>query len=91
MAECVGYFVFGVNRHIKFIKSPSNYPLLLLGSIELCWLNFVRVKNVLIEANELMPSHLSKVHSTKSKTFLGEPFGQRLLAIFTSLLTFYVE
>ncbi|CAM4198415.1 hypothetical protein SHLI107390_03385 [Shewanella livingstonensis] len=38
-----------------------------------------------------MPSHLSKMHSTKSKTFLAEPFGQRLLAIFTALSTFYVE
>jgi hypothetical protein len=67
-----------------------------LGSVGLCWLNFVRVKNILIEANGLMPSHLStlcsqKVHSTKSKTFLAEPFGQRLLAIFTALSTFYVE
>ncbi|CAM4402427.1 hypothetical protein SHLI107390_14405 [Shewanella livingstonensis] len=62
-----------------------------LGPVDLCWLNFVRVKNVLIEANGLMPSHLSKMHSTKSKTFLAEPFGQRLLAIFTVLSTFYVE
>ncbi len=38
-----------------------------------------------------MPSHLSKIHSTKSKTLLVEPFGQRLLAIFTALSTFYVE
>jgi hypothetical protein len=43
-----------------------------------------------------MPSHLSnslfaKNHSTKSKTFLAEPFGQRLLAIFTALSTFYEE
>ncbi len=38
-----------------------------------------------------MPSHLSKIHPTKSKTLLVEPFGQRLLAIFTALSTFYVE
>ena len=43
-----------------------------------------------------MPSNLSnyhfaKMHSTKSKTFLAEPFGQRLLVIFTVLSTFYVE
>ena len=65
--------------------------LILLGPADLCWLNFVRVKNVLIEANGLLPSHLSKIHSTKSKTFLAEPFGQRLLTIFTTLSTFYVE
>ena len=62
-----------------------------LGSVDLCWLNFVRVKNVLIEANGLKPSHLSKIYSTKSKTFLAEPCGQRLLVIFTALSTFYVE
>ncbi|ABE53589.1 hypothetical protein Sden_0293 [Shewanella denitrificans OS217] len=64
---------------------------LCLGPVDLCWLSFVRVKDILIEANGLMPSHLSKIHSTKSKTFLAEPFGQRLLAIFTALSTFYVE
>ncbi|MCW8866642.1 MAG: hypothetical protein OQK22_17315 [Colwellia sp.] len=34
---------------------------------------------------------LSKYYSTKSKTFLAEPFGQRLLVIFTALSPFYVE
>jgi hypothetical protein len=67
-----------------------------LGPADLCWFNFARVKNVLIEANGLMPSHLSnsllaKHHSTKRKTFLAELFGQHLLAIFTALSTFYVE
>ena len=38
-----------------------------------------------------MPSHLSKIHPTKSKTLLIEPIGQRLLAIFTALSTFYVD
>ncbi|MCW8866562.1 MAG: hypothetical protein OQK09_16580 [Colwellia sp.] len=34
---------------------------------------------------------LSKYYSTKSKTFLVESFGQRLLVIFTALSPFYVE
>ncbi|MGV2872029.1 hypothetical protein [Colwellia sp. E150_009] len=34
---------------------------------------------------------LSKYYSTKSKTFLAESFGQRLLVIFTALSPFYVE
>jgi hypothetical protein len=68
----------------------------MLGSVDLCWLNFVRDKSVLIEASGLLPSNLSttrlmKIFSTKSKTFLAEPFGQRLLLIFTALSTFYVE
>jgi hypothetical protein len=68
----------------------------MLGSVDLCWLNFVRDKSVLIEASGLLPSNLSttrlmKIFSTKSKTFLAEPFGQRLLVIFTALSTFYVE
>jgi len=33
---------------------------------------------------------LSKYHSTKSKTFLAESFGQHLLVIFTALEPFYV-
>ncbi|MCW8866452.1 MAG: hypothetical protein OQK09_16930 [Colwellia sp.] len=33
---------------------------------------------------------LSKYYSTKSKTFLAESFGQRLLVIFTELSTFFV-
>ena len=58
----------------------------MLGSVDLCWLNFVRDKSVLIEASGLLPSNLSttrlmKIFSTKSKTFLAEPFGQRLLLI----------
>jgi hypothetical protein len=68
----------------------------MLGSVDLCWLNFVRDKSVLIEASGLLPSNLSttrlmKIFSTKSKTFLAEPFGLRLLVIFTALSTFYVE
>ncbi len=63
----------------------------LLGPVDLCWLNFVLDKNVLIEASGLQPSHLSKIHLTKSKTFLAEPFGQRLLGIFTAFSAFYVE
>jgi hypothetical protein len=56
---------------------------LTLGPVDLCWLNFIRDKNILIEASELLPSNLSttrliKIRSTKSKTFLAEPFGQRL-------------
>ncbi|WP_229371988.1 hypothetical protein [Shewanella sp. 10N.7] len=62
-----------------------------LGPVVLCWLSFVRNKSVVIEADELMPSHLSKMHPTKSKTLLVEPFGQRLLVIFTALSTLYVE
>jgi hypothetical protein len=46
-----------------------------LGPVDLCWVNFVRDKNFLIEASGLQPSNLSKIHSTKSKTFLAEPFG----------------
>jgi hypothetical protein len=38
-----------------------------------------------------MPSLLSNSLLAKSKTFLAEPFGQRLLVIFTALSTFYVE
>lgn len=34
---------------------------------------------------------LSKYDSTKSKNFLVEPFGQRLLVIFTALSPFDVE
>ncbi|MCW8833117.1 MAG: hypothetical protein OQK09_11755 [Colwellia sp.] len=34
---------------------------------------------------------LSKYYSTKSKTFLAESFGQRLLVVFTALSPFYVE
>ncbi len=68
----------------------------MVRTVVLCWLSFVRNKSVLIEAGGLMPSHLSsslfkKIHLTKSKTLLVEPFGQRLLAIFTALSTFYVE
>jgi hypothetical protein len=68
----------------------------MLGSVDLCWLNFVRDKSVLIEASGLLPSNLNttrlmKIFSTKSKTFLADPFGQRLLVIFTALSTFYVE
>jgi hypothetical protein len=68
----------------------------ILGSVDLCWLNFVRDKNVLIEASGLLPSNLSyfyltKSDSTKSKMFLAEPYGQRLLVIFTALSTFCVE
>ncbi|MGB6138119.1 MAG: DMT family transporter [Shewanella sp.] len=92
-----------LNSHIlfwfavsTFVATCIRYLSQTLGSVDLCCLNFVRVKNVLIEANGLMPSNLSnslfaKNHLTKSKTFLAEPFGQRLLAIFTALSTFYVE
>ncbi|PAJ73422.1 hypothetical protein CJF42_16035 [Pseudoalteromonas sp. NBT06-2] len=34
---------------------------------------------------------LSKYDSTKNKMLLAEPFGQRLLGIFTALSPFYVE
>nr|WP_239473205.1 hypothetical protein [Shewanella algidipiscicola] len=39
----------------------------------------------------MQPSHLSKIHLTKSKTFLADPFGQRLLGISTAFSAFYVE
>jgi len=73
---------------IKLLQAQMPYY---LGPVDLCWLNFVRDKNVLIEASGLQPSHLSKIHLTKSKTFLAEPFGQRLLVISTALSAFYVE
>ncbi|RPA59184.1 hypothetical protein EGC86_16575 [Shewanella frigidimarina] len=63
----------------------------MLGSVDLCGLNFVRDKNVLIEASGLLPSNLSKIRSTKSKSFLAEPFGQRLLFISTALSASIVE
>jgi hypothetical protein len=62
-----------------------------LGAVDLCRLNFVRDKSVLIEASGLLTSNLSKIRSTKSKTLLAEPFGQHLLAISTALSAFYVE
>ncbi|PKH89188.1 hypothetical protein CXF79_02800 [Colwellia sp. Bg11-28] len=34
---------------------------------------------------------LRKHYSTKNKTLLAEPFGQRLLVIFTALSSFYVD
>ncbi len=46
---------------------------------------------MLIEANGLQPSHLSKIHLTKSKTFVADPFEQRLLGILTAFSAFYVE
>nr|WP_239473207.1 hypothetical protein [Shewanella algidipiscicola] len=39
----------------------------------------------------MQPSHLSKIHLTKSKTFLADPFGQCLLGISTAFSAFYVE
>nr|WP_249038203.1 hypothetical protein [Shewanella algidipiscicola] len=39
----------------------------------------------------MQPSHLSKIHLTKSKTFLADPFEQRLLVISTACSAFYVE
>nr|WP_239473211.1 hypothetical protein [Shewanella algidipiscicola] len=39
----------------------------------------------------MQPSHLSKIHLTKSKTFLADPFGQCLLGIFTAFSACYVE
>jgi hypothetical protein len=34
-------------------QHKNSQTLWLLGPVDLCWLNFVRVKNVLIEANGL--------------------------------------
>ncbi len=45
--------VLGVVFTELFILICTVLILRLLGSVDLCWLNFVRVKNVLIEANGL--------------------------------------
>jgi len=63
----------------------------MLGSVDLCRLNFVQSKSVLIAASEMCPSHLSEFHSINRKTLLDEPAGQRLLTISTTLSPIYVE
>ncbi|MBE0365952.1 hypothetical protein PULV_b0667 [Pseudoalteromonas ulvae UL12] len=68
----------------------QSFLVLLLGAVNLSWLNFVRNKSVFIAASSVQPSILSKYCSTKISTLLAEPFGQRLLGISTTLSPFRV-
>ena len=78
-------------NHLKIRFNEAQMDLFRLGSVDLYRLNFVQSKSVLIAASEMWPSHLSEFHSTKSKTLLDEPEGQRLLTISTALSPIYVE
>jgi hypothetical protein len=56
-----------------------------IGPVYLCSSNFALFERALIAALGLIPSGLSTIRATMNKVRSEEPFGQRLIGIFTAL------
>ena len=62
----------------------------MLGAVDLSGLKSIQFKTDLISARALIIVILLKKRATMSQFVLNEPFGLRLLSIFTVLSPFYV-